>query len=65
MEELEKQLNIKCGECTPDGLFSIDSCRCVGACGLAPVMMINDEVYGKLTPDMVKGILDKYREVEA
>ena len=65
LEELEKQLNIKCGECTPDGLFSIDSCRCVGACGLAPVMMINDEVYGKLTPDMVKGILDKYREVEA
>lgn len=62
LEELEKQLGIKCGECTPDGLFSIDSCRCVGACGLAPVMMINDEVYGKLTKDMVKGILDKYRE---
>lgn len=64
LEELEKQLNIKCGECTPDGLFSIDSCRCVGACGLAPVMMINEDVYGKLTPDMVKGILDKYREAE-
>ena len=62
LEEIEKQLNIKCGECTKDGLFSIDSCRCVGACGLAPVMMINDEVYGKLTPDMVKGILDSYRE---
>lgn len=62
LEELEKQLGIKCGECTPDGLFSIDSCRCVGACGLAPVMMINDEVYGKLTTGMVKEILDKYRE---
>lgn len=62
LQELEKQLGIKCGECTEDGLFSIDSCRCVGACGLAPVMMIGDEVYGKLTPDMVKGILDKYRE---
>ena len=62
LEELEKQLNIKCGECTPDGLFSIDSCRCVGACGLAPVMMIDDEVYGKLKPDMVKGILEKYKE---
>ena len=61
LEELEKQLGIKCGECTEDGLFSIDSCRCVGACGLAPVMMIGDEVYGKLTPDMVKGILDSYR----
>ena len=61
LEELEKQLGIKCGECTEDGLFSIDSCRCVGACGLAPVMMIGEEVYGKLTPDMVKGILDSYR----
>ncbi|MCH5300774.1 MAG: NADH-quinone oxidoreductase subunit NuoE [Ruminococcus sp.] len=60
LAELENQLGIKSGECTPDGLFSIDSCRCVGACGLAPVMMIDDEVYGKLTPDMVKGILDKY-----
>ena len=62
LEEIEKQLGIKCGECTEDGLFSIDSCRCVGACGLAPVMMIGEEVYGKLTPDMVKGILDSYRE---
>ena len=62
LEEVEKQLGIKCGECTEDGLFSIDSCRCVGACGLAPVMMIGEEVYGKLTPDKVKGILDSYRE---
>ena len=61
LEEIEKQLGIKCGECTADGLFSIDSCRCVGACGLAPVLMVNDEVYGKLTPDMVKGILDSYK----
>lgn len=62
LEELESQLGIKCGECTADGLFSIDSCRCVGACGLAPVMMIDEDVYGKLTPSMVKGILDKYKE---
>ena len=62
LEEVEKQLGIKCGECTEDGLFSIDSCRCVGACGLAPVMMIGEEVYGKLTPDMIKGILDAHRE---
>ena len=48
------------GECTPDGKFSLDSCRCVGACGLAPVMMINDEVYGRLTPDDIPGILAKY-----
>ena len=65
LEELEKQLGIKCGECTEDGLFSIDSCRCVGACGLAPVMMIGEEVYGKLKPDMIKGILDAYRNKEA
>ena len=64
LEEVEKELGIKCGECTEDGLFSIDSCRCVGACGLAPVMMIGDEVYGKLTPDKVKGILDSYKEAE-
>ena len=62
LEEVEKELGIKCGECTEDGLFSIDSCRCVGACGLAPVMMIGEEVYGKLTADKVKGILDSYRE---
>ncbi len=62
LEAVETQLGIKCGECTEDGLFSLDSCRCVGACGLAPVMMIGEEVYGKLTPDKVKGILDSYRE---
>ena len=65
LEAIENQLGIKCGECTEDGLFSIDSCRCVGACGLAPVMMIGDEVYGKLTPAMVKGILDEHREAKA
>ena len=64
LSEIEKELGIACGECTEDGLFSIDSCRCVGACGLAPVMMIGDEVYGKLTPESVKGILDKYRKEE-
>ena len=61
LAEVEKQLGIKCGECTEDGLFSIDSCRCVGACGLAPVMMVDDEVYGRLKPESVKEILDKYR----
>lgn len=60
LEAIENKLGIKSGECTPDGLFSLDSARCIGACGLAPVMMINDEVYGKLTPDMIDSILDKY-----
>ena len=53
-------LGIVGGECTPDGKFSLDACRCVGACGLAPVMMINDEVYGRLSVDDVESILAKY-----
>jgi len=59
-KKLEELLGITNGECTPDGKFSLDSCRCVGACGLAPVMMINDEVYGRLTVDDVPVILAKY-----
>lgn len=58
--KLKEILGIDDGECTPDGKFSLDSCRCVGACGLAPVIMINDDVYGKLTTDDVEGILKKY-----
>ncbi|MBQ9081719.1 MAG: NADH-quinone oxidoreductase subunit NuoE [Clostridia bacterium] len=64
LEALEQKLGIKCGECTADGLFSLDSCRCVGACGLAPVMMVNDDVHGKLTVDMLDGILNSYREAK-
>jgi len=60
LDEIEKQLGIKAGSVTPDGKFSIEACRCVGACGLAPVMMINGEVYGRLTPADVAGILAKY-----
>ena len=60
LEAVEHELRISCGECTPDKKFSIESCRCVGACGLAPVMIIDGEVYGKLSPADVKSILDKY-----
>ena len=60
LAEFEKILCIKSGECTPDGMFSIDSCRCVGACGLAPVVMIDEDVYGKITPADVQGIIDSY-----
>ena len=60
-EHLQELLGIGPGECTEDGLFSLEACRCIGACGLAPVMMINDEVYGNLTPDKLEGILAKYR----
>ena len=62
LEAVEHELRVRCGECTPDKKFSIESCRCVGACGLAPVMIIDGEVYGRLKPDDVKGILDKYMQ---
>jgi NADH-quinone oxidoreductase subunit E/NADP-reducing hydrogenase subunit HndA len=58
---IENKLKIQPGGLTPDGKFSLDACRCVGACGLAPVMMINDDVYGRLTPGQVGPILDKYK----
>ena len=58
--KLMELLGIVGGECTADGKFSLDACRCVGACGLAPVMMVNDEVYGRLTVDDIEGILAKY-----
>ena len=58
--DIMEKLGIVGGECTPDGKFSLDACRCVGACGLAPVMMINDEVYGRLTVDDIDDILAKY-----
>ncbi len=60
-ERLEKALGIKSGECTPDGKFSLDACRCIGACGLAPVLTVNGDVYGRLTEDDVDGILAKYQ----
>lgn len=60
LEEIQKELGIQNGECTSDGKFSLDACRCVGACGLAPVMLVNDDVYGRMTPDQVKGVLAKY-----
>ena len=59
--KLQEKLGIKAGECTADGKFSLDACRCVGACGLAPVMMVNDDVYGRMTPDRIDEVLAKYR----
>lgn len=61
LAEVEKKLGIKAGGITPDGRFSLDACRCIGACGLAPVMTIGPDVYGRLTPDQVGPILDKYQ----
>ena len=60
LDAVEKKLGISPGGITKDGLFSLDACRCIGACGLAPVMMINEDVYGRLTPAQVGPILDQY-----
>ncbi len=57
---LMEKLDIAGGECTPDGKFSLDACRCVGACGLAPVIIINGDVYGRLSTEDVDGVLEKY-----
>ena len=61
LEKVCETLKVPGGKTTEDALFTIKDTRCLGACGLAPVMMINDDVYGRLVPDDVPGILDKYR----
>lgn len=57
LERIQKRLGIEPGGTTPDGRFSLEATRCIGACGLAPVMTINEDVYGRLTPDEVDKIL--------
>ena len=59
-DKIVEVLGIEPGECTADGIFSLEECRCIGACGLAPVLTVNGEVYGKITADDVPGILAKY-----
>lgn len=61
LDAIKREVNIGVGETTADGKFSITALRCVGACGLAPVVMVGEKVYGRVTPDMIKGIIDKYR----
>ena len=61
LDKLSEILGIDAEECTPDGKFSLTACRCIGACGLAPVIMVNEDVYGRLTVDDVQGIIDKYQ----
>ena len=62
LDRVCKELDTKVGKTSADGLFTIKDTRCLGACGLAPVMMINDNVYGNLIPDVIPGILAKYRQ---
>lgn len=60
LEKIMEKLGIGVGECSEDGKYSLDATRCIGACGLAPVLTVNDDVYGRLVPDDVEGILAKY-----
>ncbi len=60
LDRLQDTLGIEPGQCTHDRKFSLDTCRCIGACGLAPVMLVNDDVYGRMVPTEVQGILAKY-----
>ena len=61
LELVQDELDIKVGETTPDGLFTLDETRCIGACGLAPIVMIDEEVCGRAEPEQVKQMLEKYR----
>ena len=62
LDKFKEKLGIDVGECTEDGKFSLDACRCIGACGLAPVLTVNDDVHGRLVPDDVDKILAKYAD---
>ena len=61
-EKLQEKLGIGPDECTADGKYSLTASRCVGACGLAPVMIVNDDVYGRMTVDQIDKVLAKYQD---
>ena len=62
LAEFKQQLSIEVGQSTADNKFSLNCLRCVGACGLAPVVMVGDKVYGRVSPQMVKSIIAEYKE---
>lgn len=64
VEEFKRRLNIGVGGTTSDGLFSLNSIRCVGACGLAPVVSVGEKIYGRVTPQQVRRIIDEYIQKE-
>ena len=64
LEKIKSILGIDVDECTPDGKFSIEATRCIGACGLAPVFTVNDDVYGRLVVDDVEDIIKKYQDMD-
>lgn len=65
VEAIKKELNVEVGGTTEDGLFTFEIVRCIGSCGLAPAMMIDDDVYKQVTPTKLRGILAQYMEAEA
>ena len=64
LDTAKEALKIKEGETTEDGKFSLEATRCIGACGLAPVFTVNDEVYGKATPELMKKVIKEYMDKE-
>ena len=62
LDSIKQELKVEIGETSQDGLFTLQETRCLGACGLAPLMMIDDKIYGNLVPKDVKKILDSYRK---
>ena len=64
LDRIKEKLGIDVGQTTADGKFSIEATRCIGACGLAPVFTVNDEVHGKATAEMVDEVIEKYKNME-
>src|SRR6056297_1195190 len=64
LQEFKRQLGIEVGETSEDGKFSLNCLRCVGACGLAPVVLVGDKTYGRVAPDEVKDIVEEYKNKE-
>jgi NADP-reducing hydrogenase subunit HndA len=62
VDKISAELNLPVDSTTPDGKYSLEATRCIGACGLAPVLTINGDVYGRLVPDQIPEILAKYRD---
>lgn len=61
LDKLASEMKVAVGKTTPDGKFTLNATRCLGACGLAPVIMVNEEVYGRLKPEDIPGIIAKYQ----
>ena len=61
MEKVQEELNVECGQTTTDQLFTLDQTRCIGACGLAPILLVDEKVFARVDPGEIKTILDEYR----